>query len=70
MSWTFNTPDGVANGGPQITAVAVVFTALSFMFLLLRFYVRGFMLKAFGPGKYLWTRISCKEHGQRLMLDR
>jgi hypothetical protein len=58
MGWTFNTPDGVANGGPQITAVAVVFTALSFMFLLLRFYVRGFMLKAFGPGESLWARIS------------
>jgi hypothetical protein len=53
MGWTYNTPDGVPNDGPHITAVAIVFTAMSLSILLLRFYVRGVMIKAIGAGKQL-----------------
>jgi hypothetical protein len=52
MGWTYNTADHVANDGRQISAVATVFTALSFAILLLRFYVRGYMIKAIGAGTY------------------
>jgi hypothetical protein len=58
MGWTYNTPDGVPNDGPHITAVAIVFTAMSLSILLLRFYVRGVMIKAIGAGK----RLSCSCH--------
>lgn len=51
MAWTYNTPDGVPNEGPQITAVVIIFTATSLSILLLRFYVRGFIIKAVGAGK-------------------
>jgi hypothetical protein len=52
MGWTYNTADGVANDGPLISIVAIVFTALSLTMLLLRFYVRGYMIKAVGVGKF------------------
>jgi len=51
MGWTYNTPDDVANEGPQITAIAIVFTAVSLLVLTLRFYVRGCITKAIGAGK-------------------
>ncbi|KAF2832354.1 hypothetical protein CC86DRAFT_243433, partial [Ophiobolus disseminans] len=46
MGWTYNTPDGVANDGPMLTAIAIAFTALSLVLVSLRFYVRGRLLKA------------------------
>ena len=55
MGWTYNTPDDVANEGPQITAIAIVFTAVSLLVLTLRFYVRGCITKAIGAGKYHGT---------------
>jgi len=51
MGWTYNTPDDIANEGPQITAIAIVFTAVSLLVLTLRFYVRGCITKAIGAGK-------------------
>ncbi|KAG9196427.1 hypothetical protein G6011_01548 [Alternaria panax] len=53
MGWTYNTPDDVANDGPHISAVAIVFTAVSFLVLSLRFYVRGYMIKAIGPDDWI-----------------
>lgn len=49
-SWTYNTPPGTASTGAQITIVALVFTALSLVIMLLRLYVRVIMLKAAGAG--------------------
>lgn len=63
MGWTYNTPDGVANDGPQISAVAIVFTSVSLLVLLLRFYVRGCMVKAIGAGTYFSCQIFLV-HGQ------
>jgi hypothetical protein len=57
MGWTYNTPDDVPNDGPQITAIAIVFTAVSFLVLTLRFYVRGCMIKAIGAGTYCGTNL-------------
>ena len=51
MGWTYNTAHTVANDGPLISIVAITFTALSLAMLLLRFYVRGYMIKAVGVGK-------------------
>ncbi|KAF1925975.1 uncharacterized protein M421DRAFT_68548 [Didymella exigua CBS 183.55] len=53
MGWTYNTSDNVPNDGPQITTVAIVFTATSLAMLLLRFYVRGYMIKAVGADDYV-----------------
>lgn len=50
MGWTYNTPDGVANDGPHLSAVAISFTGVSLIILLLRFYVRGVMIKTIGSG--------------------
>jgi hypothetical protein len=52
MGWTYNTIDGVANDGPQITAVAIALTSASLGALLLRLYVRVWMIKAIGAGTY------------------
>jgi hypothetical protein len=51
MGWTFNTPDNTPSDGPQITAIAIVFTSLSFIALALRLYVRVWLVKAVGAGK-------------------
>jgi hypothetical protein len=58
MGWTYNTKDHVANDGPQITAVAIVFTTMSFLVLMLRFYVRACMVKAVGAGTLYLTLIA------------
>lgn len=58
MGWTYNTPDGVANDGPRITAVAIVLTTVSLSSLLLRLYVRGYMLKAVGAGEWFTRHLS------------
>ncbi|KAM5349879.1 hypothetical protein ACJ41O_006384 [Fusarium nematophilum] len=46
--WTYNAPDDAPTNGPQITSLAIVFTAVAFLTVILRVYVRGFMVKAFG----------------------
>ncbi|VTT64308.1 unnamed protein product [Fusarium fujikuroi] len=46
--WTYNAPSGSPTDGPQITSIAVVFTAVALLTVLLRVYVRGFMLKSVG----------------------
>ncbi|KAI1047851.1 hypothetical protein LB505_012265 [Fusarium chuoi] len=48
--WTYNAPSGSPTDGPQITSIAVVFTAVALLTVLLRVYVRGFMLKSVGAG--------------------
>ncbi|GKT51162.1 satratoxin biosynthesis SC1 cluster protein 4 [Colletotrichum spaethianum] len=48
--WTYNSPPGTETTGPRITAIALVFSSLSFIIVSMRLYVRMIMLKAFGPG--------------------
>ncbi|KAL6399695.1 hypothetical protein AUP68_17101 [Ilyonectria robusta] len=48
MGWTYNVPGDPPTTGPQITSLAIVFTAVALLTVSLRVYVRGFMLKAFG----------------------
>jgi hypothetical protein len=63
MGWTYNTADNVANDGPLISMVAIVLTALSLAMLLLRFYVRGYMIKAVGVGKlFLSNTRTAQQH--------
>ncbi|OHF00947.1 integral membrane protein [Colletotrichum orchidophilum] len=52
-SWTYNTPPGTLSTGPQITAIALAFTALSLIILMLRLYVRVIMLKAAGSDDWV-----------------
>ncbi|KAK7456625.1 integral membrane protein [Colletotrichum acutatum] len=52
-SWTYNTPPGTPSTGPQITAIALVFTALSLIIMMLRLYVRVIMLKAAGSDDWV-----------------
>ncbi|TQN64105.1 Satratoxin biosynthesis SC1 cluster protein 4, partial [Colletotrichum shisoi] len=52
-SWTYNAPPGTASSGAQITIVALVFTALSLVIMLLRLYVRVIMLKASGADDWV-----------------
>lgn len=60
--WTYNAPDGAPTSGPQISSLAIVFTAVALLVVLMRVYVRGFMVKAFGAGKqqipsYTWKTL-------------
>lgn len=51
MGWTLNTVDPDApTDGPKISAVAIVMTTLAMVAVILRVYVRQFMVKAFGSG--------------------
>lgn len=59
MGWTYNVPGDPPTTGPQITSLAIVFTAVALLTVSLRVYVRGFMLKAFGVGT---------EHGDLFIL--
>ncbi|KAF9873443.1 integral membrane protein [Colletotrichum karsti] len=52
-SWTYNTPPGTDSDGPRITAIALVFTALSLVIMSLRLYVRLGMLKAAGSDDWV-----------------
>jgi len=52
MAWAYDTSDQAVNVGPQITAVAIIFTTLSLLVFSLRLYVRGWMIKAIGAGTY------------------
>lgn len=52
MGWTFNTVDPDApTDGPKISAVAILMTTLAMVAVILRVYVRQYMVKAFGAGK-------------------
>jgi len=53
MGWTYNTlnPNAETNA-PTITAVGVAFTTISLVTVLLRFYVRAFMIKKIGTGMW------------------
>ncbi|EWZ47232.1 hypothetical protein FOCG_16544 [Fusarium oxysporum f. sp. radicis-lycopersici 26381] len=51
--WTYNAPSGSPTDGPQITSIAVVFTAVALLTVLLRVYVRGFMLKSVGADDWI-----------------
>lgn len=55
MGWTYNTANNAPNSGIQITVTAVALTSASLSFLLLRFYVRGILIKAIGADD--WTLI-------------
>jgi hypothetical protein len=53
MGWTFNTVDPNApTDGPKISAVAIIMTTLAMVAVVLRVYVRQFMVKAFGAGTF------------------
>lgn len=53
MGWTFNTVDPNApTDGPKISAVAITMTTLAMVTVILRVYVRQFMVKAFGAGTF------------------
>lgn len=51
MGWTYNTvnPDAETNA-PTITAVGVAFTTVSLIIVVLRMFVRVFMIKTVGTG--------------------
>jgi hypothetical protein len=51
MAWTFNTADNTPTDGPALTAIAIAFTVTSLLVVLLRAYVRVWMLNAVGYGK-------------------
>ena len=53
MGWTYNTvnPNAETNA-PTIAAVGIAFSTLSLIVLCLRMYVRFFMIKAVGMGKF------------------
>lgn len=61
--WTYNAPDGAPTSGPQISSLAIVFTSVALLVVIMRVYVRGFMVKAFGAGKqptipsYTWKTL-------------
>ncbi|KAI1389876.1 uncharacterized protein F4822DRAFT_400101 [Hypoxylon trugodes] len=47
MGWIHNSPDDTPTEGPRVTAVASVLTGIAFLFILIRVYVRGHLLRAF-----------------------
>ena len=51
MGWTYNTRDDTPSDGIQITAIAIVFTSLALVALILRLYVRAWLVKAVGAGR-------------------
>lgn len=54
MGWTFNTVDPNApTDGPKISAVAIIMTTLAMVTVILRVYVRQFMVKAFGADDWV-----------------
>ncbi|KAG8165803.1 hypothetical protein KVR01_004355 [Diaporthe batatas] len=54
MGWTFNTADPNApTDGPKISAVAIIMTTLAMVTVILRVYVRQFMVKAFGADDWV-----------------
>jgi hypothetical protein len=57
MGWTYNANEGAETNGPTLTAVGSTFTVLSFLIVVLRMYVRGFLVRAIGAGELrgCWT---------------
>jgi hypothetical protein len=49
--WSYNTPDNLVNDGLQLTVIAITLTTLSLAAVLLRFYVRAYMIRATGAGR-------------------
>lgn len=62
MGWAYDTADDASNDGLKISGIAIVFTTISLVILLLRFYVRGWMIQAIGAGTFVALR-----HSIRLM---
>ncbi|KAF6824086.1 integral membrane protein [Colletotrichum musicola] len=48
MGWTYNAPDDTPTDGPKIAAVTVTFTAVAFILVCLRWYVRTTVVRAVG----------------------
>lgn len=57
--WTHNASPDVPTQGPQISALAIVFTAVALIVVLLRLYVRAILVKAIGTGKYCHFSFRC-----------
>ncbi|KAK7961133.1 hypothetical protein PG988_012347 [Apiospora saccharicola] len=53
MAWAWNTPENVPNDGPKITAIAIAFTTVSLLLVVLRAYVRFFLVKAVGADDWV-----------------
>lgn len=51
MGWVFHAADNAPTDGPQITAIAIIMTALALTTVLLRLYVRFGIIQASGIGK-------------------
>ncbi|KAJ4207570.1 hypothetical protein NW759_013971 [Fusarium solani] len=51
--WTYNAPEDAPTSGPQISSLAIVFTAVALLVVIMRVYVRGFMVKAFGADDWI-----------------
>ncbi|KAJ4318376.1 hypothetical protein N0V84_006885 [Fusarium piperis] len=51
--WTYNAPEDAPTSGPQISSLAIVFTAIALLVVIMRVYVRGFMVKAFGADDWV-----------------
>lgn len=66
MGWTYNTVPNADTNAPIIAAVGITFCTLSLITVCLRMYVRGILIKAIGPGRFLarhcfWERKREKE---------
>ncbi|KAK8108478.1 hypothetical protein PG984_014279 [Apiospora sp. TS-2023a] len=53
MAWAWNTLDDVPSDGPKITAIAIAFTTVSLLLVVLRAYVRFFLVKAVGADDWV-----------------
>ncbi|CAM1501367.1 Fc.00g105290.m01.CDS01 [Cosmosporella sp. VM-42] len=53
MAWARNTPEGTPTEAPTITGIIVTFTGLSLLFVCLRLYVRGLLIKAMGKDDWI-----------------
>lgn len=52
MAWVRNTPEGTPTEGPEITGIITAFTGFALVLLLLRIYVRVWLIKAMGWGTF------------------
>ncbi|KAI0009285.1 hypothetical protein F4779DRAFT_617732 [Xylariaceae sp. FL0662B] len=53
MAWVYNTTDGTPTNGHAIAAIAISLTATSLSALILRFYVRGWLVKSVGADDWI-----------------
>lgn len=51
MGWVYNVDSVVETNAKSVVAVGVFFTILSFIVILLRFYVRSYILKSITLGE-------------------